>query len=445
LESFAWVATATVIMKGEPRGVVSIPFSADLQNDRLLGSAALPSPPDPFEMRLERWTMTAIAFLVFYSNSMIAPLLPALARGFGVRPYDLKWLIPGFSLLYGVATLIYGVLADRFGRYPVLQCLLCFAAISNLSLSFSMSPYQLVALRILSAAGTGGIATIALSIIGDRYPYEVQGRPMGQMFGAIAAGIGLSSSLGPLLYPLLGWRNEMRILAVGFGIAAYWTAQCCKKKVPPTTAYDTLWDYALEYRCILDAPRGGRTLAFILANGAFHGGIFAWLGVLLASRYHLGEIGIGLVLAGYGLPDLFLGLLIGSWGDRYGRRYVVPTGFFWASICALLLAIRSTPLISALIVTALSIGFDATHPLMSSIITSIDPKHRGQVTGLATFANFVGMAIGALVFRRLMLSSFAAALVCFACAEFGVGILALCVFRAETPASIQRPERNLVS
>ena len=32
-------------MKGEPRGVVSIPFSADLQNDRLLGSAALPSPP----------------------------------------------------------------------------------------------------------------------------------------------------------------------------------------------------------------------------------------------------------------------------------------------------------------------------------------------------------------------------------------------------------------
>jgi hypothetical protein len=55
---------------------------------------------------------------------------------------------------------------------------------------------------------------------------------------------------------------------------------------------------------------------------------------------------------GYGLPDLFLGLIIGSWGDRYGRRYVVPIGFFWASICALLLAIRSTPLISALIITA---------------------------------------------------------------------------------------------
>jgi predicted MFS family arabinose efflux permease len=110
-------------------------------------------------------------------------------------------------------------------------------------------------------------------------------------------------------------------------------------------------------------------------------------------------------------------------------------GFFWASSCAFLLALQSTPLMSALIITALSIGFDATHPLMSSITTSLDPKHRGQITGLATFANFLGMAIGALVFRRLMVPHFSAALVCFACAEFGVGALALYAFRAEAPAT----------
>jgi MFS family permease len=97
---------------------------------------------------------------------------------------------------------------------------------------------------------------------------------------------------------------------------------------------------------------------------------------------------------------------------------------------------RSTPLISALIITALSVGFDATHPLMSSITTSIDPKHRGQITGLATFANFVGMAIGALVFRRLMVPGFATALICFACAEFGAGALALFAFRTEVSASV---------
>ncbi len=413
---------------------MSIPLWADRREERSVSAGAPATPADFLAGQDELRTMAAIASLVFYSNYMVAPLIPALASGFGVQPYDLEWLIPGFSMLYGVATLLCGILSDRFGRYPVLRVLLGFAAAITVSLSFAMSARQFVLLRLLSAAGIGGIATIALSIIGDRYPYVVQGRPMGRMFGAIAAGMGLGSSLGPLLNPLLGWRNELRILALGFGAAAYWITRRNKSEVLKHTTHDSLLGYALEYRCIFGAPRGGRTLAFIFANGAFHGGIFAWLGVILASRYHLDEMGIGLVLVGYGIPDLLFGVVIGSWGDRYGRRYVVPTGFFLASICAPLLATRSTPLISALIITVLSIGFDATHPLMSSITTSLDPKHRGQITGLATFANFVGMAIGALVFRRLMVPHFSTALVCFACAEFGFGVLALYAFRAEAPA-----------
>jgi MFS family permease len=369
----------------------------------------------------------------WYANSMIAPLLPALARGLRGHPYDLKWLIPGFSLLYGAATLIYGLLSDRFGRYPVLRILLICASAITLSLSCAMNVHQLLLLRLLSGAGTGGIATIALTIIGDHYPYAVQGRPMGRMFGAIAAGMGLGSSLGPLLNPLLGWRNELRVIAFGLGTAAFWVSYRYKKDAHPQSMHGSLWECAQEYCCILHTRRGGRALAFITVNSAFHGGIFAWLGVLLASRYDLGDVGIGLVLMGYGLPDLLFGTVIGSWGDLYGRRYVVPIGFICASVCAFLLVLHTTPLISALIVTGLSIGFDATHPLMSSISTSLAPKHRGQITGLATFANFSGMAIGALGFRRLMMPHFSVALVCFASVEFGMGILAFYAFRAEAP------------
>ena len=45
---------------------------------------------------------------------------------------------------------------------------------------------------------------------------------MGYMFGVKATGMGLGSALDPLLKPMLGWRNEVRILALGFGTAAYW-------------------------------------------------------------------------------------------------------------------------------------------------------------------------------------------------------------------------------
>ena len=73
---------------------------------------------------MELHALGAIAFLVFYSNDMVAPLTPAFSRAFALLPDALGWLVPGFSITYGVSTLFYGILSDRFGRSPVLLNLL---------------------------------------------------------------------------------------------------------------------------------------------------------------------------------------------------------------------------------------------------------------------------------------------------------------------------------
>jgi predicted MFS family arabinose efflux permease len=389
---------------------------------------------------MELWAMGGVALLVFYSNYMVAPLIPTFSQEFGVTPYRLGWLVPGFSIAYGVSTLVYGVVSDRFGRVPILAILLVFASLATVLVSFATTARELIALRILSGIGTGGMVTIALADIGDRYPYVVQGRPMGWIFGAVAAGMGLGSSLGPILNPVVGWRNEFRVLACGFFIIAILLGQRIKSRIHrKRRPYRSI---ASEYLCILDAPRGGRTMVFIFCNAIFQGGVFAWLGLLIANRYHLGDIGIGIVLLGYGLPDLFFGGVIGGWADRYGRRYVIPTGFLLAGVCALFLALPISSLLAALIITALSVGFEATHPLMSSITTSLDPKYRGQITGLATFAKFLGMAVGALLFERLMHISFSTALVAFAVSQILVGLGAIWAFRGEYPAMPIALEQN---
>ncbi len=379
--------------------------------------------------------MSAIAFLIFYSNYMVAPLIPAFSREFAVLPDALSWLVSGFSIAYGVSTLIYGVLSDRWGRTPVLLILLPFASLTTLMISFATTARELIAYRILSGIGCGGIVTIALASIGDRYLYVVQGRPMGVIFGAIAGGMGLGSSLGPILNPLFGWRGEFRTLACGMALIASFvglrTTRFAHLKRWRSTSFREI---GLEYLSILESPRGRRTIAFIFCNGAFHGGIFAWLSVLIASRYHLGDFGIGIVLAGYGLPDLLFGGIIGRWGDKYGRRYVVPLGFLWAGACAFSLELPVSLLLVALIIAALSVGFEATHPLMSSIATSLDPRYRGQVTGLATFTKFLGMGVGALVFRHLTGLSFNRALMAFGLLEILAGLAAIYAFRDEHAA-----------
>jgi predicted MFS family arabinose efflux permease len=379
--------------------------------------------------------MAATALLVFYSNYMVPPLIPALSREFAVTPDALGWLVPGFSIAYGVSTLVYGLLSDRLGRTPVLLILLLFASLTTMITSFATTPRELIILRILSGIGSGGALTIALASIGDRYPYEIQGRPMGIIFGAVAAGMGLGSSLGPILNPLVGWRNEFRTLACGFALIAIFVGRPTRSFMQANPRRSFLHhEIASEYLSILRSPRGSRTMAFIFCNGAFHGGIFAWLGLLIASRYHLGDVGIGLVLIGYGLPDLLFGGTIGGWGDIYGRRYVVPFGFLLAGVCALFLVLPVSSLLAAIIIMALSVGFEATHPLMSSIATSLDPMHRGQITGLATFTKFLGMGAGALIFQRLIGLSFGRALIVFGTSEVLVGLAAIYAFRNEHPA-----------
>src|SRR5580698_240816 len=402
--------------------------------DQLVEIRMVQASPTNNESQL--WVMAAIAFAVVYSNYMFPPLIPALSREFSVTAYQLGWLIPGFLIPYGMSTLVYGALSDRWGRTPMLVTLLCFAATTMVTVSFAMSWRTLLIARILSGVGCGGIVTISLAAVGDRYPYAVQGRPMGRMFGAIAAGIGFGSTLGPILNPLIGWRNEFRALACVCSLAALFLGRSGKSATAVGRRPSSFEQVLREYLVVLETPRGGRTLALIFCNGVFHGGIFAWLSLLLISRYHLHDMGIGLALAGYGLPGILFGTVIGQWGDRYGRSYVVPAGFLWAAGCAFLLILPSPRLVAALLITALSAGFDATHPLMSSITTSLDPKHRGQITGLATFTNFVGMGIGALCFQQLIAFGFTTAVAIFASAQSLLGVAALYGFRGERPGCL---------
>jgi predicted MFS family arabinose efflux permease len=221
------------------------------------------------------WVLATIAFAVFYSNYMVAPLIPAFSREFSVPAYQLGGLIAGYLISYGISTLVYGALSDWWGRAPTLVVLLCFATVTMMMVSLAGSWRTLIVARILLGVGCGGIVTIALAIVGDRYPYAIQGRPMGRMFGGIAAGIGFGSTLGPILNPLFGWRNEFRVLACVCCLGAVFVFKNARSFISVRRRPSSFKQVIREYLIILDTPRGGRTMTFIFCNGGFHGGIFA--------------------------------------------------------------------------------------------------------------------------------------------------------------------------
>ena len=380
--------------------------------------------------------LSGATFLVFFQAFMVAPLLPRLARAFGVTPQEAGLTVPAYMIPYGVATLFYGLLSDRLGRRRImLASLLAFGVLTVLTAA-AQSVTQLILWRLVTGLGASGVVPLALAIVGQIYPYERRGRPLGWLFGAMAGGMAFGSTFGVLLEPLVGWRT-LFLFVGGLGLVTFALLLPYRKLLgePVTGAAPPVRQVLSGYSALLGSARGLRTYGFVLVNSVFHAGVFTWLGLYFVDRYGLVEVGIGLALLGYGVPGFLLGPVIGRAADRWGRRWLIPAGLAVGAAGAGAL-IPNEPLLAAMAaVTVLSLGYDMTQPLLAGIVTDLGGKRAGQAMGLNVFVLFTGMGVGSLLFGQILRLGLGPALVVFGCTQLLAALVAVPLFRFETARS----------
>jgi len=379
------------------------------------------------------WVLSAATFFIFFQAYMVAPLIPRLASVFGVSAQAVGLIVPAYMIPYGISTLFYGLLSDRLGRRPILLAsLVAFVVLTALTAS-AQTASQLVAWRLVTGLGASGVVPLALALVGDLFPYEERGRPLGWLFGAMAGGMAFGSTVGVVLEPFVGWRVLFLGVAVMGGLVLVLLLP--NASLLGSTANRsplTVGDVLASYRSLLSTGPGLRTYGFVLVNALFHSGVFTWLGLYFARRYQLGEVGIGLALLGYGVPGFFLGPLIGRAADRWGRRWLIPAGLGIASASALLLVPEIPLLGAALAVTALSLGYDMTQPLLAGIVTKLGGKRGGQAMGLNVFMLFTGFGLGSYLFGEALRLGFPSALGLFGAVLLVAALLAVPLFASET-------------
>jgi predicted MFS family arabinose efflux permease len=294
----------------------------------------------------------------------------------------------------------------------------------------------MMAWRLLGGIASGGIVPIALALLGDLFPYEQRGRPIGWMFGAMAGGMAFGSTFGALLNPTLGWRGEF-LLTAGAGAIIMAFAIRLRQFLGGEIAAHPLSPGRLiaEYGSLFRSSRGAKAYAYILLNAMFHSGVFTWLGLYFSERYHLGDEGIGLALLGYGIPGMLFGPIIGRVVDRIGRKRIIPLGILIAALSCAALIPRAPLLWPAVVIAILSLGYDMSHPLLAGIITSLNPSRRGLAMGMNAFSLFCGFGLGALAFELLLKHGFRTALAVFALVQLCLAILAVKLFRGEDSAA----------
>lgn len=396
-------------------------------------TALIDAIPDARRREQLLWLLAATTFLVFFQGYMIAPLIPRLAAVFDVSVQTIGLAVPAYLIAYGTATLVYGPFSDRLGRRPVIITSLSIFVVLTVLTSSAHSAMELTMFRLVTGLGAGGIVPLALMLIGDLFPYQERGRPIGWLFGAMAGGMACGSVAGVMLEPLISWRGLFWGVAAFscitlFGLLPY-RSLLGKGTV---TVKPSLRVVARGYWALLDTVRGRRTYTYVFLNAVFHSGVFTWLGVYFSRRYGVGEVGIGLALLGYGVPGFLFGPAIGRLADRFGRSYLIPLGLVLAGACAFGLALDIPIVLAPVLVTLLSLGYDLTQPLLAGIVTDLGPK-RGQAVGLMAFILFVGFGVGSLIFGAMLPLGIATDLFLFGGCAIVAGIVALVLFRAETP------------
>lgn len=395
---------------------------------------AVPRTPDHHERERLLRMLAAATFIIFFQAYMVAPIIPALATTFGATVQSVGLLVPAYLIPYGIATLVYGLLADRLGVQRVMfASLAAFAALTALTAT-ATSVAQIAIWRLLTGVGASGVVPLALVLVSKLFPYEQRGRPLGWLFGAMAGGMAFGSPLGAMLVPFIGWRGLFLAAGAAGGIVLLLFLpyrRMIAAAMQPVGG--TLGDLLRGYLSLLGAARGQRTYGYVLVNSMFHSGVFTWLGVYLERRYGLGPVGIGLALLGYGVPGFLFGPLIGRAADKWGRARLLPIGLALSTLAAAVLLADFPRMLAPVVAMVLSLGYDMTQPLFGGIVTSLGGKRPGQAMGLNVFTLFVGFGLGSLVFGEVLRFGFGAALGTFAVMELTAALCSFWLFRSEMP------------
>ncbi|MFF4606290.1 MFS transporter [Streptomyces sp. NPDC001339] len=163
--------------------------------------------------------LCAAQFIVALDFSILNVALPVLGRDLGMGQADLQWAVTAFALPSGGFLLLFGRIADLFGRRKLfLTGLVLFTAASVLA-ALAWDPASFLAGRVLQGLGAAVLVPTGMSLLTTTFAEGPQReRALGISGTLLSMGFTIGMVLGGVMTDALGWRSTMGLLAVA-GVA----------------------------------------------------------------------------------------------------------------------------------------------------------------------------------------------------------------------------------
>jgi EmrB/QacA subfamily drug resistance transporter len=139
-------------------------------------------------------------------GSAINVALPEIARHTGADATAAGWILLGFQLTTTVLMVVFGRLADLFGRRRMYLLGLATYTVAALLAGMAPNAWVIVAMRVVQAVGAAMLLTNSAALVSDAFPRERLGEGMGVYVASFSIAGLIGPTLGGLLAASLGWR-----------------------------------------------------------------------------------------------------------------------------------------------------------------------------------------------------------------------------------------------
>ncbi|MFE5242808.1 MULTISPECIES: MFS transporter [unclassified Streptomyces] len=164
--------------------------------------------------RLVLFVLCAAQFMVALDFSVLNVALPVLGEDLGLSRSGLQWAVTAFALPSGGFLLLFGRIADLYGRRRLFLTGLAVFGASSVLATLAWDPASFLAGRALQGLGAAVIVPTGMSLLTTTFPEgPLRDRALGISGTLLSLGFTIGMVSGGVLTDTLGWRSTMGLLA----------------------------------------------------------------------------------------------------------------------------------------------------------------------------------------------------------------------------------------
>ena len=338
-----------------------------------------------------------MAFLANGDNYAAAPLLINIAEDLNITIETAAVSVTAYMLAFGVFTLMFGPLSDRYGKAKIINIAALGTAVFSILGGFAFNLPSLIFFRAMNGAFAAGIFPVTMALVGQSFDNENRHKALAKVMGLMFLGAATATVVGGAVAYFGSWRHVYILYGVGELIIAILMLKLLEKDTPVVSKLN----YISAYKEPLSNFKFMRLVLTIFLVGFSVFGTFTYSGKLLQEITGYTVLGVGLILSLFGIGTVFGGRIAPKIKRKTGALYFVIAGVIGFMALFTLSASTSIYLL-AIGLFFFGVAFIFLQSTLVAAAQEMLPKIKGTAMSMASLNMFVGGAVGTSVNAKII-------------------------------------------